>query len=110
MYRFYVLFYSLAARFPKKDRYTLGQKCEVLILDILTLFFEANAARGEARLAHLAAVDTKLRVLKTLLRLAFDVHAINQHRYLRLQEALQEIGRMLGGWIKSTKQEPPTNP
>lgn len=74
---------------------------------MLTLLFSANAARGEARLMRLTEADTKLLVLKTLLRLAFDVHAINQHRYLRLQEALQEIGRMLGGWIKNTKQEHP---
>lgn len=39
-----------------------------------------------------------------LIRLAKDVQALDNKKYLQLEQALQEIGRMLGGWRKSIKQ------
>jgi len=47
--------------------------------------------------------DTKLSLLKLLFRLAYDLKIIDQRKSINLQEQLQEIGRMLGGWIKSVK-------
>jgi len=32
-----------------------------------------------------------------------DLKAVPASKYLSLEEKLQEIGRMLGGWIKSLK-------
>jgi len=87
---------------PKKDRYTLGAKCENIILEILELLFLANSKQKASRLLILNKVDVKLKVLKTLIRLCFDVKAIDQKKYILLQERLQEIGKMLGGWIKSS--------
>jgi len=44
-------------------------------------------------------------MLRVFLRLTLDVKAINQKKYITLQQALDEIGRMLGGWMKSLKQK-----
>jgi hypothetical protein len=38
-------------------------------------------------------------------KLSSDAKASSQKKYIALQEALDEIGRMLGGWIKSVKQK-----
>ena len=35
----------------------------------------------------------------------YRVASHNQKKYVALQEALDEVGRMLGGWIKSLKQK-----
>jgi len=104
-YKFYLLLYSYTTLFPKKDRYTIGQRSEISTLEFLELLFEANASRTEQRLILLNKLDTKLRNLKTLVRLCFDVRAIDQGKYIKCQGRLQEIGKMLGGWIKSTKKE-----
>ena len=37
--------------------------------------------------------------------MAYDLQALDQKKYLVLQERLQELGKMLRGWIKSTAQE-----
>lgn len=50
-------------------------------------------------------MSIKLDLLKVLLRLSKDTQAINDREYLELQEILAEIGRMLGGWIRSAKQD-----
>jgi len=52
----------------------------------------------------LQRISIKLDLLKILLRLAKDSQSMNEKNYLDLQTILQEIGKMLGGWIKSTKQ------
>ena len=49
-------------------------------------------------------MSVKVDLLKVLLRLAKDTQSISEGRYLNLQEMLQEIGKMLGGWIRATKQ------
>ena len=63
----------------------------------------ANEKRSLEKLPLLEQVDVKLKILKTILRLCFDVKALDQKKYLFLQTDLQEIGKMLGGWIKSLK-------
>jgi len=54
-------------------------------------------------------ISCKLDLLKILLRLAKDTLALTNKSYLELQEMLQEIGKMLGGWIRATKQSLPSN-
>ena len=103
-YRFYLHLYSYTNTFPKKDRYTIGQKCENITLEILELLFLANSKQNQQKLSLLNQIDIKLKILKTLIRLCFDIKAIDQKKYLLLQERLQEIGKMLGGWLKSIEK------
>lgn len=49
-------------------------------------------------------MSVKVDLLKVLLRLAKDTKALSSGSYLTLQDMLQEIGKMLGGWIKATQQ------
>ena len=104
-YKFYVLLHEVVGKFPKRERHSMGQSCEQTALGLLKLLFRANSVYGRERLVLLTEVDTDLKVLKTFIRLAFDIQAINDRQYLNLQTSLQEIGKMLGGWIKQTKEE-----
>ena len=47
-------------------------------------------------------VSADLDMLRVFLRLAFDVKILDQ-KYVAIQQALDEIGRMLGGWLKSVR-------
>lgn len=88
--------------FPKTKRYTLGQKIDNLTLDIFELLFAIPTSLNKT--AILDQISSKLDLLKILLRLSKDSQSITDKKYLELQVILQEIGRMLGGWIRSTKQ------
>jgi len=59
---------------------------------------------SQNKVSTLQQISIKLDLLKVLLKSAKDTQALKESRYLELQESLQEIGRMLGGWLKSTKQ------
>lgn len=103
-YELYKTFYGFLPSFPKKDRYTLGQKCEAVILDLLEAIIVASNLTKQEKLPVLKRASVKLDMLKVYFRLGKDVKVIDNKKYLLLESALQEIGKMLGGWIKTTGQ------
>lgn len=48
--------------------------------------------------------DAKLNVLRIFLRLTKDTKLLDLKKCLLLQEIVDEIGRMLGGWMKSVRE------
>lgn len=103
-YELYKTFYGLRSVVPKADRYTLWQRAENLILDILEGILLASQLPKSGKLQPLEEVSTKLNVLRVFLRLAKDVKALDTKKLVMLQEMVDEIGRMLGGWMKSVKE------
>jgi len=55
------------------------------------------------KLSVLVRASMKLNLLRTFVRLLKDTSVINAKKYIFLQANMDEIGRMLGGWIRSTK-------
>ena len=51
-------------------------------------------------------MDVELTKLKAFLRLAFELGFLPNKKYEVWSKQAVEIGRMLGGWIKSTQQQP----
>ena len=101
VYDFYREFYQMYPHIPKQDRYVLGEKIQEVTLELFEDLISASHQGKQNKLEYLSEAATKLDLLKNLLRLAEDVKAIPTKRYLALSENLQEIGRMLGGWIRS---------
>jgi|SRR3989344_2422060 len=102
-YDFYKNFHEALKHFPRQDRYSVGQKCVDLNLDILELVLLAGYKSKNEKLVYLERASAKLDVLKILLRLSFETKAINQQKYISFESLLIEIGKMLGGWIKQAK-------
>jgi four helix bundle protein len=102
-YDFYRELYLVVEKIPKKDKYTLGEKIENTTLDLMEYLIAASYSSKEKKNAYLSHANIKLDLLKTLIRLAEDLRAIPTKKYLQLEDKLQEIGKMLGGWIRSTK-------
>ncbi len=88
---------------PKKDKYSIGLKIDKSILDLLELIIQAGITRGEEKIVTLSQASIKLDLLKLLVRLTYDIKAIDRKKYLRIEERLQEIGKMIGGWLRSIK-------
>jgi len=99
----YKLFYSYLANFPKKDKYALGLRCENALLELLQTLMLATSVPKTEKLLILHKASVKLDVAKVFIRLCKDVKILDNKKYLALESSLQEIGRMLGGWIKSSQ-------
>lgn len=103
-YELYKIFYSYRTTVSRQDRYTLWQRCENIILNILEGILYASQLSKSEKLPILEKVSLHLNLLRVFVRLAKDIKVIDNNKYIKLQEIADEIGRMLGGWIKSTKE------
>ncbi len=103
-YDLYKVFYGYRADVPKQDRYTIWQKCETLMVEMLESILLAGQTAKAEKLPALEEASMKLNLLRVFIRLMCDVKAIDNKKYVSLETKIDEIGRMLGGWIKSTKE------
>ncbi|MFA6047870.1 MAG: diversity-generating retroelement protein Avd [Parcubacteria group bacterium] len=101
VYELYKSFYSYSKLFPKKDKYTLGSKCEMYIIETLELLLAAGSASKPEKIAYIRKANIKFDTLKIFIRLGNDIKMLDSKKYLALQKQIQEIGRMIGGWQKS---------
>ncbi|MFZ4500570.1 MAG: diversity-generating retroelement protein Avd [Minisyncoccia bacterium] len=102
-YDLYKDFYNLRLFVPKQDRYTLWQKCENLLVEVLEGILYASQQTKSEKLPTLEKTSVRLNFLRICIRLMKDVKAIDGKKYIIIEANLDEIGRMLGGWIKSTR-------
>jgi len=90
-------------KFPKRVRFTFSDRINNLALDIMEDLVEARYSRDKQRL--LKRVNLRLERLRMLLRLCHRLKYLPHQRYEHAMRSLNEVGRMLGGWIKQ-QQEP----
>ena len=55
------------------------------------------------KLISLKDASVKLDLLKFFLQIAWEIRSLDNKKYIQLSERLDEIGKMLGGWIKVLK-------
>ena len=103
-YDLYKLFYSYRNVMSKQDRYTIWQRCDGMMLEILDGIMAASQMSKVEKLPTLEKASMKLNFLRVFIRLMHETRGIDGKKYLALQEPIDEIGRMLGGWIRSVKQ------
>ncbi len=97
----YKTYYGYLELFHKKDKYALGAKCEQYIISVLELLLETSYLPKLEKRVILLKANNKFETLKVLIRLLKELKIIDLKKYTVLQFAIQEIGRMLGGWIKT---------
>ena len=102
-YDLYKLLHEYRKLIPKHDRFTIFERCETVALNIIQGILRASGLRGRDKTPTLEEVSLNLNLLRVFIRLLKDVKAIDSKKYITLESAVDEIGRMLGGWIKSTK-------
>lgn len=100
-YDFYKKLYVDLRQIPKRDRFTWGEKCEHLAIDILRDIAKAKYSSKAEKASYLKPASDSLDLLKIFLRLGYDLKIIDQKKYILRQTELQEIGSMVGGWLKS---------
>ena len=100
-YELYKQFHAVRARASKQDRHTIFQKSENTLLDLIEGILEASQLSKVEKLPALKKTSVKLSFIRVFIRLMKDVKSIDLKTYTAMEESIDEIGRMLGGWIKS---------
>ena len=96
-YDFMLWLHPVVNKFPKNQRFVLGQRIENKTLDLIHSMIVANVAREKYPLLVAASVD--LDELRMFLRLAKDLYFVSVRQYGIAAERMNEIGRMLAGWM-----------
>ena len=102
-YELYKTFHGLRNTVPKADRHSLWQRVEQSAISIIEQLFVASGRGKDGKLFPLEQASVQLNLLRILVRLAKDTKVIDQKKYALIQQSIDEIGRMLGGWIRSLK-------
>lgn len=104
----YKLWHEFLRHFPKTSRYTLGSKIDALFVEVTELVIIASYLSRKEKMPLLRQGVTKLDLLKFFLRVAWEIKALDNKKYIALSEYLDEVGKMLGGWIKHLSKETPS--
>ena len=99
----YEVTHKLIFKFPKHERYSLGEKIENSLLEAMEIFILANQSSKYEREKTLIKANSKIELLKILFRISLNCQMVDGKEYLMLENKLQEAGRMTQGWIKYTR-------
>jgi hypothetical protein len=99
MYRFLLWLIPTVEKFPRSQKFLLGDRLQATALDVLERLIEATYTRERGRL--LGEANLGVEKLRFLFRLATDLRHLDRDRYEHAARALDEIGRMIGGWRKA---------
>ena len=102
-YELYKHFSEVNDHMTKRWRLTLGKSTELSILSLLEQLVMAKNTPKTLKAACLLKASGTLEVLTLKLRLMLELKLVNETRVFQMQSQAQEIGRMLGGWLKSVQ-------
>lgn len=100
MLKVYKTWYTYRDTFPKKSRYTLGDKIDSRFIQVLELLqiasYQSIGEKAQTLSRALAGIDT----LKFLLRITWEIRILDDKKYTGISAEIQEVGRQVGGWKK----------
>lgn len=86
-------------KFPKSERFRLGKRTEDCVFAFYELLLEAT--RSEKTRTALRSADLELDKLRLYVRLSQARGLFDGKQYEFAVNSLMEIGKLLGGWIRS---------
>ena len=86
-------------KFPRNHRFVLGERIERNLYDLLETLIRAKYSRQRQPLLEQA--NLSLEILRFQMRLAKDLQCLKVDSYGFATKAIDEIGKLVGGWLKS---------
>jgi len=94
--------YVALRQFPKSEKYGLAAEIKFAMLQLMKHIIACN--RRYYKKTSIQEIDVALDTLRMYIRLAKDLQFLDLKRYENWAKMLNELGRMVGGWMKSIQQ------
>lgn len=97
--------YVALRQFPKSEKYALAtdiKHCMNLILG-----YAIAARKHYYKKTTLQNMDVEIAKLRVFIRLSYRLRFIDMQKYEIWSKMVDEIGKMLGGWLKTVKKPGP---
>lgn len=95
----------MVPNFPKTSRCTLGAKIDRILLECIEIIFSATSITQNERFIKIKRAVIAIDLLKFFLQISWEIKSLDTKKYIILSEKLDEIGNMLGGWLKQLSQK-----
>lgn len=99
----YIAITKLTDKLDSNKKQTIGRRLENSTLDMLECLVMAKHAPKAHKQIYLIKATAKLELAQFHLRTLLEQKLANETTLHQLQGRFIEIGRMLGGWVKSVK-------
>ncbi len=99
-YDFVKLIYQISHQFPKEYKYGLGAEMQKIAWDILDEIVRVNSLPDLEKRQGINRISALFDRFKIRFRLAYELGFLPAKKFAFAQSEIQEIGRMIGGWIK----------
>jgi hypothetical protein len=102
MHDLIVWFVPIINRFPRDHKFTLGDRLQNRMYDILEELIMARYEKEKA--SRLERTNAKLDVLRHQTRFLLEFKLIDGRRFYHASELINGVGVELGGWIKQQRK------
>ena len=89
-------------KFPRARRFTLGERLEVGLLDVLSELTDAAYRRDKT--AALRRANRHVQVVRHLWRLCWELEVVPARRYEHGARLLESLGAQVGGWLRAREK------
>ena len=103
-----LIYYSknLLKKYPKSERFDLCNDIKnVLYENLRYIVYAWKAYANSEKYDYLRKADVNLVVLKIFITISYKSMYITQKNYMVWNEQVDEIGKLIGGWMKSCQKE-----
>ncbi len=91
--------------FPKKD-IELKNRIRMNSYDLLEIVYEANSTQDiELKKVLLHKAIAKVKIIDFLLNLSYDKQIINEKKYYKFGNKMDDITKYISGWINSLNKK-----
>lgn len=90
-------------KLPKTDKYVFGDKIKEINLEMIDniIVISKYCNKGNIK-EYLLKLDINKERLQIYIRMCYDLKHIDKRRYIYISGLINEIGKIIGGWIKKT--------
>jgi len=99
VYDLMLYLFPIVDRFPKFEKFVLCTQIKNCVLEIARTIIRANKSRNKRSILY--NIDVSIEEFRLLIRFSHDRKYLSHKSYEETSKRINEIGRLLGGWMKS---------
>jgi len=88
--------------YPREFKYTLGEKIQNHVIEILILVYKANSVENKKQ--FISEMLSEIQFLDLFLRISFDLKILPQAKYCFFIEQTSSLAKQAQGWFNSIEQ------
>jgi len=85
---------------PRCERFGLGQRVNILFIDLLDLLQKASFSPIDSKISLLGDSLSKIDSLRFFIQFCWELKLIPNNQFTSIGQDIEDIGKMVGGWRK----------